>query len=167
MEPTARLGLGDVPLLGWHGGDDSPTDALICGRNPLDMPMAQRVNLDAMIRREDFAREIKDAPAPETIRELNISQLLPNSAIRRQLRKPEFQRETNHWTPDQVVKFLSSFIDGDVIPSIILWRSTNFIFVIDGAHRLSALCAWVLTTTGTTPLRNLFILTKFQRNRNV
>ena len=27
--------------------------------------MAQRVNLDAMIRREDFAREIKDAPAPE------------------------------------------------------------------------------------------------------
>ena len=38
--------------------------------------MAQRVNLDAMIRREDFAREIRDAPAPETIRELNLSQLL-------------------------------------------------------------------------------------------
>ena len=30
-----------------------------------------------------------------------------------------------------------------MIPSIILWRSTNFIFVIDGAHRLSALCAWI------------------------
>jgi Protein of unknown function DUF262/HNH endonuclease len=105
--------------------------------------MAQRVNLDAMIRREDFAREIKDAPAPSVIRELNLSQLLPNSAIRRQLRKPEFQRETNHWTPDQVLKFLTSFVDGDVIPSIILWRSTNFIFVIDGAHRLSALCAWI------------------------
>lgn len=105
--------------------------------------MAQRVNLDAMIRREDFAREIRDATPPETIRELNISQLLPNSAIRRQLRKPEFQRETNHWTPDQVLKFLASFIDGAVIPSIILWRSTNFIFVIDGAHRLSALCAWI------------------------
>ena len=110
--------------------------------------MAQRVNLDAMIRREDFAREIKGAPAPETIRELNISQLLPNSAIRRQLRKPEFQRETNHWTPEQVVKFLTSFIDGDVIPSIILWRSTNFIFVIDGAHRLSALCAWISNDYG-------------------
>ncbi|HEY4983298.1 MAG TPA: HNH endonuclease signature motif containing protein [Pseudolabrys sp.] len=110
--------------------------------------MAQRVNLDAMIRREDFAREIKDAPAPETIRELNLSQLLPNSAIRRQLRKPEFQRETNHWTPDQVLKFLSSFIDGDVIPSIILWRSTNFIFVIDGAHRLGALCAWISNDYG-------------------
>jgi Protein of unknown function DUF262 len=110
--------------------------------------VAQRVNLDAMIRREDFAREIRDAPAPATIRELNLSQLLPSSAIRRQLRKPEFQRETNHWTPDQVLKFLTSFVDGDVIPSIILWRSTNFIFVIDGAHRLSALCAWISNDYG-------------------
>jgi Protein of unknown function DUF262 len=108
--------------------------------------MAQRVNLDAMIVREDFAREIKGAPGPSTpniIRELKLSDLLPGAAIRRQLRKPEFQRETNHWTPDQVLRILTSFVDGDVIPSIILWRSTNFIFVIDGAHRLSALCAWI------------------------
>lgn len=107
------------------------------------LEMAQRVNLDAMIRREDFAREIKDAPPPSIIRELKLSDLLPSAAIRRQLRKPEFQRETNHWTPDQVLKFLMSFVDGNVIPSIILWRSTNFVFVIDGAHRLSALCAWI------------------------
>lgn len=100
------------------------------------------VSLDAMIRHEDFAREIKGAPAPGIIRELKLSDLLPNSAIRRQLRKPEFQRETNHWSPPQVLKFLISFIDGAMIPSIILWRSTNFVFVIDGAHRLSALCAW-------------------------
>ncbi|MDR5727290.1 MAG: DUF262 domain-containing protein [Terriglobia bacterium] len=105
--------------------------------------MAQRVNLDAMIRREDFAREVKDGAAPSIINELKLGDLLPASPIRRQLRKPEFQRETNHWTPDQVLKFLTSFIDGDVIPSVILWRSTNFIFVIDGAHRLSALCAWL------------------------
>jgi hypothetical protein len=105
--------------------------------------MAQRVNLDAMIRREDFAREIKGQAAPGIFRELKLSDLLPTSPIRRQLRKPEFQRETNHWTPDQVLKLLTSFLDGDVIPSIILWRSTNFIFVIDGAHRLSALCAWL------------------------
>lgn len=140
--PRQGRGLYDLPLLG-EGRDDSPENGLFCERNQTGQAMAQRVNLDAMIRREDFAREIKDAPAPETIRELNISQLLPNSAIRRQLRKPEFQRETNHWTPDQVLKFLTSFLDGDVIPSIILWRSTNFIFVIDGAHRLSALCAWI------------------------
>jgi hypothetical protein len=118
--------------------------------------MAQRVNLDAMIRREDFAREIKDAPAPETIRELNISQLQPSSPLRRQLRKPDFQRETNHWVPDQVVKLLKSFIDGDVIPSVILWRSTNFVFVIDGAHRLSALCAWISDDYGDRTISNSF-----------
>jgi hypothetical protein len=105
--------------------------------------MAQRVNLDAMIRREDFAREIKGTTAPRIITELKLSDLLPSAAIRRQLRKPEFQRETNHWTPDQVLKLVTSFLDEDVIPSIILWRSANFIFVIDGAHRLSALCAWI------------------------
>ena len=68
------------------------------------------------------------------IRELNVTNLLPDSPIRKQLRKPEFQRESNHWSPDQACRFLVSFIDGAVIPSIILWRSTNFIFVIDGAH---------------------------------
>lgn len=118
--------------------------------------MVQRVNLDAMIKRQDFASEIKDEQAPEMIRELNISQLLSNAAIRRQLRKPDFQRETNHWSPDQVLKFLTSFIDGDVIPSIILWRSTSFIFVIDGAHRLSALCAWIADDYGDRTLSNSF-----------
>jgi hypothetical protein len=110
--------------------------------------MAQRVILDAMIRREDFARELKGAAAPRIGTELKLGDLLPTSAIRRQLRKPEFQRETNHWTPPQVLKFLTSFVDGGVIPSIILWRSTNFVFVIDGAHRLSALCAWIADDYG-------------------
>ena len=66
--------------------------------------MAQRVNLDAMIRREDFARESKEEPRSDSIRELNLSNFLADAAIRRQLRKPDFQRETNHWTPDQVVR---------------------------------------------------------------
>ena len=118
--------------------------------------MPQRVTLDAMIRREDFAREIREESAPDTIRELNLSMLLPDAPIRRQLRKPDFQRETNHWTPDQVVRFLSSFVDGAVIPGIILWRSTNFIFVIDGAHRLSALCAWISNDYGDGTLSKSF-----------
>jgi hypothetical protein len=105
--------------------------------------MARRVNLDAMIRREDFAREIQGEAPPETIRELTLEHLKVGSPIRRLLRKPDFQRETNHWSPDQVLKFLTSFLDGDVIPSVILWRSSNFVFVIDGSHRLSALCAWL------------------------
>lgn len=105
--------------------------------------MARRVNLDAMIRREDFAREIQGEVPPDTIRELTLEHLKVGNPIRRLLRKPDFQRETNHWSSDQVLKFLTSFLDGDVIPSVILWRSSNFVFVIDGSHRLSALCAWL------------------------
>ena len=87
---------------------------------------------------------------------MDISKLAPNAPIRRQLRKPEFQRETNHWSPEQVVTLIKSFIDGDVIPSIILWRSTNFIFVIDGAHRLSALCAWISDDYGDKAISTAF-----------
>src|SRR5262249_7845367 len=58
------------------------------------------------------------------------------------LRKPDFQRETNHWTPDQIATLVASFLDNEVIPSLILWKSPNYIFVIDGGHRLSALRAW-------------------------
>src|SRR5262249_47678561 len=48
-------------------------------------------------------------------------------------------------------------LDGHLIPSIIMWRSaggTNF--VIDGAHRLSALMAWVHNDYGDGPLSTAF-----------
>lgn len=105
--------------------------------------MAQRVNLDAMIPREDFGRETDEGISKEQIRDFQISYLRSDSPIQRQLRKPDFQRETNHWTPDQVVTFVASFLDEEVIPSLILWKSPAFIFVIDGGHRLSALRAWI------------------------
>ena len=38
---------------------------------------------------------------------------------------------------------IASFVDGEVIPSLILWKSPRYIFVIDGGHRLSALRAWM------------------------
>jgi hypothetical protein len=59
------------------------------------------------------------------------------------LRKPDFQRETNHWTPTKVADLVRSFLDLDLIPAIILWKSGHYYFVIDGAHRLSALMAWI------------------------
>jgi hypothetical protein len=105
--------------------------------------MAKRVNLDAMIRREDFARQATGETPPSGTVQITVEQLKPGVPIRRLLRKPDFQRETNHWSPDQILKFLTSYLDGNVIPSIILWKSDNFVFVIDGAHRLSALCAWI------------------------
>src|SRR5438094_844301 len=75
---------------------------------------------------------------------------------RRKMGGEAYAQKTNHWTPDQVVRFLLSFVDGAVIPGIILWRSTNFIFVIDGAHRLSALCAWISDDYGDKTLSKTF-----------
>jgi hypothetical protein len=41
------------------------------------------------------------------------------------------------------VDLIRAFLDGDLIPAVILWERGDEIFVIDGAHRLSALIAWV------------------------
>ncbi len=60
------------------------------------------------------------------------------------IRKPDFQRETADWQPKAVYGLIESFLDGNLIPSLIFWRSpTQTLFVIDGAHRLSALIAWI------------------------
>jgi hypothetical protein len=104
------------------------------------------VNLDAMIKREDFAlTESEAAETYETIHGIGIRDFTSNGVIGigSILRKPDFQRETNHWGPEQVVSLLECFVNGDLIPSVILWKSPAYLFVIDGGHRLSALKAWI------------------------
>ncbi|WP_367134428.1 HNH endonuclease family protein [Saccharothrix sp. HUAS TT1] len=105
------------------------------------------VNLDALIPREDF-----EAVSPDVITQpsglmtnIGVTDLAPDSLMYNVLRKPDFQRETANWTPDKVAALVQSFLEGDLIPAIILWRSpkSGNIFAIDGAHRLSALIAWV------------------------
>lgn len=59
------------------------------------------------------------------------------------LRKPDFQRETSEWDSKRVFGLIKTFIEGDLIPAIILWKHRDLLFVIDGSHRLSALIAWV------------------------
>ena len=102
------------------------------------------VNLDAMIARADFA-ELKDSEDAtyDTFDKITIQHLTSEGLTGKILRKPDFQRETNHWTPDQVVSLLECFVSGDLIPSVILWKSPTYLFVIDGGHRLSVLKAWV------------------------
>jgi hypothetical protein len=100
------------------------------------------VNLDAMIMREDFAAST-DGQSFEKADKITLRELAPGGFIGNLLRKPDFQRETNHWTPDQVVSLLECFVFGDLIPSVILWKSNTNFFVIDGGHRLSVLKAWV------------------------
>ena len=107
---------------------------------------ANGVNLDALIPREDFAAStapIKGNPTG------TISMgLLKDDFFVQSLRKPDFQRETSNWTPQKIVDLVAAFLDGDLIPAIILWRSGQYVFVIDGAHRLSALLAWIYDDYG-------------------
>lgn len=99
------------------------------------------VNLDAMIKRADFASTAEsETTSFDTINSISVRHLDDFTGI---LRKPDFQRETNHWSPQQVVSLLESFVTGDLIPSVILWKSNSYLFVIDGGHRISALRAWV------------------------
>jgi hypothetical protein len=109
--------------------------------------MTNRVTLDSMIKRADFGQQAEAAPI-ELSTNLTIEQVSGTSPYARLLRKPDFQRETNHWSPLQTATLIKSFATGELIPSLILWKSNSYIFVIDGGHRLSALRAWVLNDYG-------------------
>ncbi|MFH0133206.1 DUF262 domain-containing protein [Variovorax sp. VaC1] len=102
-----------------------------------------KVNLDALIPREDF--EVEDVISSGKKKEaISIEDIKNDSFFFTNLRKPDFQRETNEWEPEKVAELVRSFVSGDLIPAIILWRSSGgYLFVIDGSHRLSALAAWV------------------------
>lgn len=98
------------------------------------------VNLDALIKRADLATRGEDG---EDITSLSVAGLEPRGFLYPALRKPDFQRETAGWSPEQVADLISTFVRRDLIPAVILWRAGQNVFVIDGAHRLSALIAWV------------------------
>jgi hypothetical protein len=72
-----------------------------------------------------------------------ISSLKKGELFVESLRKPQFQRSTWQWSPDKVYNLIKSFTDGDLIPAVIMWQGQGNNFVIDGAHRLSALMAWI------------------------
>lgn len=66
------------------------------------------------------------------------------------LRKPDFQRETSAWSPQDCVNLLESIVNGLIIPSLIVWKSpeNNFLYILDGAHRISVMRAWILDDWG-------------------
>ncbi|WNG19333.1 HNH endonuclease family protein [Cystobacter fuscus] len=104
--------------------------------------MSLKADLDALIPRSDFriARDTDDSLMSTTMK---ITDLEIGAFTFGALRKPDFQRETSDWEPKKIVELISSFLNGDLIPAIILWKNGDLLFVIDGSHRLSALIAWV------------------------
>lgn len=105
-------------------------------------------NLDALIPREDF--EIKDGSSnpSQNLPAIQVRDLEAGSFLYQTLRKPDFQRETSEWSPEKVCDLIQSFLEGDLIPAVIFWNSGGYNFVIDGAHRLSAIIAWVTDDYG-------------------
>jgi len=123
--------MDEKPVFGHHGES---------GENE----MASPVNLDALFPRADFYVESADQDFdPSTTKDIKVGELLRTQLTYNNLRKPDFQRETSAWEPAKVADLVRSFVDGDLIPSVILWSSGGVMFIIDGAHRLSALTAWV------------------------
>jgi hypothetical protein len=109
-------------------------------------PMAtHKVNLDALITRENFESSSGSSASLGNEPLFKVEELAKGKLYYSVLRKPDFQRQTNNWTPEMVVDFVQSFLDAKLIPSIIIWHSmqTGKVFVVDGAHRVSALIAWV------------------------
>jgi Protein of unknown function DUF262 len=105
----------------------------------------QLVNLDALILREVLEVEANETLAPAQYRQsFAIGELASDNPTYSVLRKPDFQRATGDWSPEMVADLVKSFISEELIPSVILWRSPGGnLFVIDGAHRLSAFIAWI------------------------
>ncbi len=108
--------------------------------------MAEIVNLDALIPREDFIAPIDASGTPGEGGKASASatDLRRTESFFETLRKPDFQRETAAWTPLMVCDFIEAFVSNDLIPSVICWQSpARLTFIIDGAHRLSAIIAWL------------------------
>jgi hypothetical protein len=116
-----------------------------------------RVNLDALIKREDFETGGADSVGGKEpifkVEELSLDRMYFSV-----LRKPDFQRPTNNWTPEMIVDLVKSWLDGDLVPALILWHSkqSGKVFVVDGAHRLSALIGWVNDDYGDGPISRTF-----------
>lgn len=111
--------------------------------------MADVVNLDALIERNDFLAIDGAEVGQDSKNLISKTDLLRGESFYLTLRKPDFQRETAAWSPDQVADFIEAFIDGDLIPAVVCWQSPSRLsFIIDGAHRLSCLIAWLSNDYG-------------------
>lgn len=130
------------------------------------MATRKLLNLDALIPRQDLDTYEQGATRLSGNRDIPVSELAVGKLHYSLLRKPDFQRETNDWGIDNVVTLIKSYRDADLIPAIILWPSdAGYIFIIDGAHRLSALIAWVNDDYGDGPISRKFFDNKIPKQQ--
>ncbi|MEN6636592.1 MAG: DUF262 domain-containing protein, partial [Clostridiaceae bacterium] len=118
--------------------------------------MSQKINLDALIPRADLALSDND-PVGRRKDTISAADMQADAFFLMNLYKPDFQRETSEWDIQKACDFVRSFLTSELIPAIILWQSkSGRIFVIDGAHRLSSLIAWINDDYGDGPISRAF-----------
>lgn len=103
------------------------------------------VYLDHLIPRESLRfRRPQSQVIPLEQKNLRLDDL-QNPSRSKYLRKPDFQRETWAWTPEDCVSLLESVTNEQVIPSIIMWSSqeNGYDYILDGGHRVSVILAWM------------------------
>lgn len=105
----------------------------------------QKCNFESLISRESYYEDITMNVVNTTKKEsFTLEDLKESSLFYKSLTKPSFQRDTNDWNVDKAVELIRTFFNQELIPAIIMWRADNGkLYVLDGAHRLSALIAWV------------------------
>lgn len=110
-----------------------------------------RVYLDHLIPRENlqYQRSTENVAASQAQKptpELRLNDLRKGqSPVVDLLRKPDFQRATWAWTPEDCFSLLESITSNQVIPSIIMWSSpeNDLKYILDGGHRVSVVLAWL------------------------
>ena len=109
------------------------------------------VYLDHLIKRESLRYKRSEeemryevTPEPQILRVCDLQGDRGTSRVKL-LRKPDFQRATWAWTPEDCVSLLDSVVHNQVIPSIIMWTSpeSGFEYILDGGHRVSVVLAWL------------------------
>lgn len=110
-----------------------------------------KCNLEHLIPRSDVDASYTNQVHSHSDRRssFNLTDLEKGQFFYQQLKKPIFQRDTNQWTVERVEKLINTFLDDGLIPAIILWEDMEGdIYIIDGAHRISSLIAWVNSDYG-------------------
>ncbi|EBF5323659.1 DUF262 domain-containing protein, partial [Listeria monocytogenes] len=105
-----------------------------------------KCQLEHLIPRVEIDEETESASVAQVDRRssFTLTDLEKGQFFYQQLKKPYFQRDTNEWSVDRVEKLIDTFLEDGLIPAIILWETNEGdTLIIDGAHRVSSLIAWV------------------------
>jgi len=128
------------------------------------MPDELSVYLDHHIKRENlrYKRPVQeitlgDESQQPTLRLIDLIRTDIHYIFTKYLRKPDFQRATWSWTPEDCVSLLESVTNYQVVPSVILWKSpdNDLYYILDGGHRISVVLAWMKDDWGESQLENI------------